>query len=135
MMMKEKCERLKHRYKEVEIEHQKLDNFRFSPDSYQEDVVSGSDSEFPYTKHHFKIAGYGSIEYPRRKEALANKIANIRAEIEEVERFIENVEDVEMRNILTMYYELGMKQQQIADECGYDQSTVSKKITDFWEKA
>jgi len=131
--MKEKCERLKHRYKEIEIEHQKLENFRFDPDSYQEDVVTGSDSEFPYTKHHFKISGYGTVEYPRRKDALRAKIARIRQEIEEVERFIEKVDDVEMRNILTMYYELGMTQEQIAEECGYEQSTISKKIKEFWQ--
>lgn len=130
--MKERCENLKHRYREVEVEKQKLDNFIFEADSYQEDVVTGSDSEFPYTKHHFKIRGYGSIQYPRKKESLENKIARIRSEIEEVERFIESIDDPEMRNILTMRYELGMTQEQIADQYGYERSTISKKITDFW---
>lgn len=132
MEMKERCENLKHRYREVEVEKQKLDNFIFKADSYQEDVVTGSDSEFPYTKHHFKIRGYGSIQYPRKKGSLENKIARIRSEIEEVERFIEGIDDPEMRNILTMRYELGMTQEQIADQYGYERSTISKKISDFW---
>ena len=132
MDMKKRCENLRHSYKAVEVEHQKLENFKFKPDSYQEDIVTGSDSEYPYTEHHFKIRGYGNIEYPKRKAALANKIAKIRAEIEEVERYIQSVEDPEMRNILTMYYELGMTQEQIAQQYGYERSTISKKIKDFW---
>ena len=134
MDMKKRCENLRHRYKEVEIEQQKLDNFKFKPESYQEDVVSGSDNEFPYAKHHFKIRGYGNIEYPRRRTALREKISRIKGEIEEVECYIEGVEDVEMRNILTMYYELGMTQDQIAEEYGYERSTISKKIKEFWDE-
>lgn len=134
MDIKSRCENLRDRYKEVEIEQQKLDNFKFEPESYQEDVVTGSDSEFPYGKHHFKIRGYGSVEYPKRKQALREKISRIKDEIAEVERFIESVEDVETRNILTMYYELGMTHEQIADEYGYERSTVTKKINDFWAK-
>lgn len=133
MDMKKRCERLRASYKSIEIEQLKLDNFKFKPESFQEDIVTGSDSEFPYSKHHFKIRGYGSIEYPRRKQALLDKIARIRSEIEEVERYIQSVEDPEMRNILTMYYELGMTQDQIAKECGYEQSTISKKIKTFWD--
>lgn len=134
MNMRRRCENLRHRYKEVEVERQKLDNFKFSANSYQEDVVTGSDSEFPYTKQHFKIAGYGSIEYPRRKGELLDKIAKIRSEIEEVERYISSVEDLEMRNILTMRYELGMTLDQIAEQYHYDKSTVSKKIKKFWNE-
>ena len=134
MDMKKRCENLRHRYKEVEIEQQKLDNFKFKPESYQEDVVSGSDNEFPYAKHHYKIRGYGNIEYPRRRAALREKISRIKGEIEEVERYIEKVENVEMRNILTMYYEMGMTQDQIAEEYGYERSTISKKIKEFWDE-
>lgn len=133
MDMRKRCENLRHRYKEVEVERQKLENFKFRADSYQEDVVTGSDSEFPYTEHHFKIRGYGSIEYPRKKSTLQNKIAKVRAEIEEVERYIGSVEDLEMRNILTMRYELGMTLDQIAEQYNYDKSTISKKIKKFWE--
>ena len=132
MDMKKRCENLRDSYKAVEVEKQKLDNFKFRPESFQEDVVKGSDSEYPYTEHHFKIRGYGSIEYPRRKQMLLDRIAKIRNEIEEVERYIQSVEDPEMRNILTMYYELGMTQEQIAEQYGYERSTIAKKIINFW---
>ena len=55
MDMKKRCERLRASYKSIEVEQQKLDNFKFKPDSFQEDIVTGSDSEFPYSKHNFKI--------------------------------------------------------------------------------
>ena len=130
--MKKKCESLRHRYKEIEVEHAKLENFKFAPTDYQEDVVKGSDTEYPYTERHIKIQGIGNVEYPRKKEAIAAKIARIRREIEEVEEYIASIDDVEMRNILTMYYELGMTQDQIANQYGYERSTISKKMKEFW---
>ena len=133
MDMKKRCENLRESYKAIEIEQIKLNNFKFKPESMEEDIVTGSDNEFPYAPHHFKIRGYGSVEYPRQKNKLREKIAKVRAEIEEVERYIENVEDPEMRNILTMYYELGMTHEQIAERYGYERSTITKKIKDFWE--
>lgn len=134
MDMKKRCENLAARYKEIEVEQLKLQNFKFKPESEQEDIVTGSDSEFPYAPHHFKIRGYGSVEYPKQKNKLREKIARVRAEIREVEAYIEAVPDPEMRNILTMYYVLGMKQEDIAEECGYEQSTISRRIKEFWEQ-
>lgn len=132
MDMKKRCEYLRNSYKTIEIEQIKLNNFKFQPESMEEDIVTGSDNEFPYAPHHFKIRGYGSVEYPKQRNKLREKIARVRAEIEEVERYIDNVEDPEMRNILTMYYELGMTHEQIAERYGYERSTITKKINDFW---
>ena len=133
MDMKKRCENLRNSYKAIEVEQIKLNNFKFQPESMEEDIVTGSDNEFPYAPHHFKIRGYGSVEYPKQRNKLREKIAKVRAEIEEVERYIESVEDPEMRNILTMYYELGMTHEQIAERYGYERSTITKKIKDFWE--
>ena len=132
MDMKKRCENLRNSYKAIEVEQIKLNNFKFQPESMEEDIVTGSDNEFPYAPHHFKIRGYGSVEYPKQRNKLREKIARVRAEIEEVERYIDNVEDPEMRNILTMYYELGMTHEQIAERYGYERSTITKKINDFW---
>ena len=132
MDMKKRCENLRNSYKAIEVEQIKLNNFKFQPESMEEDIVTGSDNEFPYAPHHFKIRGYGSVEYPKQRNKLREKIARVRAEIEEVERYIESVEDPEMRNILTMYYELGMTHEQIAERYGYERSTITKKIKDFW---
>ena len=134
MDMKKRCESLQDSYKNIEIEQIKLANFKFQPESIQEDIVTGSNSEFPYEPQHFKIRGYGSIEYPKKKQELRAKIARVRAEIREVEAYIESVEDPEMRNILSMYYILGMKQEQIANKYGYERSTISKKIKEFWKQ-
>ena len=134
MDMKKRCENLQNSYRTIEIEQIKLDNFKFQPESMEEDIVTGSDNEFPYAPHHFKIRGYGSVEYPKKKNRLRAKIAEVRAEIREVEAYIDAVEDPEMKNILTMYYVLGMKQEEIAKRYGYERSTISKKITEFWEQ-
>ncbi len=59
------------------------------------------------------------------KRRLMNKL-------KKAEKFIEGVEDSEMRTILRMYYINGSNQQEIADELHYDQSTISNRLKYFW---
>lgn len=133
-MKKSRCENLRQRYKRIEIEKAKLQNFNFTPTDTQEDVVSGSMSEFPYAQTHIKVTGIGSIEYPRKKTEIYSKILSIRKDILEIEDFIDNVEtDETTRNILQMIYVLGMTQEQVAGELGYEQPAISKKLAAFWE--
>lgn len=60
---------------------------------------------------------------------LINKLMR---KLTEAEKFIESVEDSEMRTILRMYYINGDSQQEIGDELHYDQTTISHKIKCFW---
>lgn len=54
-------------------------------------------------------------------------------QLNEMEDFIEAVEDPTMRTILRMYYRDGMKYKQIADELGYSVDGIKKKLQRFWQ--
>ena len=60
------------------------------------------------------------------------QINKLNKRLKAAEKFIESVEDSEMRTILRMYYINGNTQQEIADALHYDQSSISHKIKFFW---
>jgi DNA-directed RNA polymerase specialized sigma subunit len=65
----------------------------------------------------------GNLTICRRK--LIKRLAK-------AEKFIESIEDSEIRTILRMYYINGNSQQEIADELHYTQSAISTKLRAFW---
>ena len=65
----------------------------------------------------------GNLTICRRK--LIKRLAK-------AEKFIESIEDSEIRTILRMYYINGNSQQEIADELHYTQSAISTKLRVFW---
>lgn len=52
--------------------------------------------------------------------------------VAEMEAWIEEVPDPEMRTILRLYYRDGLSQREIAKELGYEDSTISHKLKRFW---
>ena len=50
----------------------------------------------------------------------------------QAEKFIEEVEDVEMRTILRMYYLNNASQKEIGDLMHYSQTAISTKLRVFW---
>ena len=50
----------------------------------------------------------------------------------EAEKFIEGVEDAEMRTILRMYYINNSSQKEIGEMMHYSQTAISTKLSTFW---
>lgn len=55
------------------------------------------------------------------------------ARLKKAEKFIDAIENSEMRTMLRMYYINGNSQQEIAEKLSYDQTTVSRKLNRFWK--
>lgn len=66
----------------------------------------------------------GSLKAYKRKLAAA---------IVKAEKFIESIEDSEMRTILRMYYMNGSTQEEIGEELNYTSARISQKIIQFWK--
>lgn len=84
------------------------------------DSVTGSSSNYPYIKQHYRIEGvidngwrigYLSRLLNRRKE-MANEL------LVHIEEFIGEIEDSELRQIFEMRYIDGMTWQRVAEEMG-----------------
>ena len=65
------------------------------------DTVSGSDAEFPYTKHSMSVAGLEKNEYNNMLMARRNKLQRQRRK---VERYVDGIEDSLTRRIFRMRY-------------------------------
>lgn len=80
------------------------------------------------------VAGYdnGQQTYDRLEKQMAKKQREQMALVAEMEAWIEEVPDPEMRTILRLYYRDGLSQREIAKELGYEDSTISHKLKRFW---
>lgn len=77
---------------------------------------------------------YDHIEWNRLKRKLKRKIERLAKLVVKAEKFIETIEDSEMRTILRQYYINGHTQEAIGAQLGYDDSTISKKLDAFWKE-
>ena len=94
------------------------------------DIVQGSDKEFPYIKHNFKVE---TAECDRTRELLRKELGLLKSEYHALNEFINNIADSEIRRIFRYRYIEGLKWFQIASRlkvCG-DGSTERKKHDRF----
>ena len=98
-------------------------------------VVKGSMNQFPYAEAHFVVSGIGMKCDKEKQSQRAQLLIDIKANEEiaetmqiEIEKFIENIDDLEMRQIFEMKYIDGMKDREIADELCYSREAIGKKI-------
>ena len=91
------------------------------------DSVTGSDSEFPYTKHKITIRGIDTSKLEKMNMRLVKKVAELVKEMDKLNTYIDSIVDSEIRQIMIMRYRNGCTWRQIGFKLGYDQSTVRKK--------
>lgn len=94
------------------------------------DIVTGSDHEFPYTQHAVKITGV-----TRDVACLISRRSRLMQRKEQIERFVEGIEDSELRRIFQYRYLWGRYKpswQRVAFQIGYtDESSPRKKHENF----
>ena len=77
---------------------------------------------------------YDHLEWDRLKKKLKRKIERLAKLVVKAEKFIETIDDSELRTILRQYYINGRTQEAIGSQLGYDDSTISKKLDAFWKE-
>lgn len=77
------------------------------------------------------VVGTDCERYWRMRNRYENKITQLERECEEVEEYIENIQDSMTRRIFRMYYMDGLSQKKIAQTVHASQSVVSEKISNF----
>lgn len=92
------------------------------------DVINDYRSGFPVPQ---PVIGTDHARYWRMRNRYESRIAQLERECEEVEEYIENIQDSITRRIFRMYYIDGMSQSKIAKTVHMAQSVVSEKITNF----
>lgn len=123
------AERLK-QYKSLKAEIEELAKQIHRLES--SDIVQGSDKEFPYIKHNFKME---TAECDRTRELLRKELGLLKAEYHALNEFINNIADSEIRRIFRYRYIEGWTFQKIAFKVGNgDEQVPRKKHNNFLKK-
>ena len=94
--------------------------------------VTGSSADFPYTEVRTSVQMYDPYEDENVRQQIRRKEADrlrILKEQEEVEDYINGIDDPEIKEIFELHYLEGKTQQKVADEIGYTQARVSQIIS------
>ncbi len=100
--------------------------------------LMGSSTVFDYRSGYpvpQAVVGVDREKFWSTKERYEAKIAELKAECEEVERFVEGIGDSLTRRIFRMYFIDGIRQEDIAAAVHIHRSRISRKISDFLKNA
>ena len=127
-MTREELKQIPALKQEIKLIQKELQNLPCTTDS-----VTGSDSEFPYIKHVIRIHGFDEDKGTRLRRKLEYKLEELQDILLEMEKWLDTIEDAEARVILRLKFRNGMTDRDIGSELGYDRSTISLKIREFFE--
>ncbi len=122
-MTKEELSQLRYLHKEIELLKQQIADAEKNMAEYSaSDVVTGSNPVWPYQKRSFHIEGIAVPEYEKKLKRLKRKLQRRINELmdmrEELEEYIDTVQDSLIRQILILRYVNGLSWQQVAASIG-----------------
>lgn len=105
-------------------------------------TVMASMKEYPYCLTHYTVSASDDPKAERQRNELIKmltiEIAYNMQKYEEkrlyIDMFIESIEDLTIKEILSQRYLEGKTLEQIGEDLGYDFSTVGKKINAFFQE-
>lgn len=118
-MDKEQLKQIKYLKNEIKMLKNQITELDYTSTT---DTVTGSDASFPYTFHSIKIRGIdyqGYINklnrYQRRLERRVEELIDL---LEETTDYIDNIDDSQIRQIITLRYVNGLEWGQVAAKMG-----------------
>lgn len=101
---------------------------------FPKEIVSDSAKDYSTGEPHtITITGYGDSEFVKAREKLYQKQRQIQSKIYEMESFLDEVEDPEVRDILRLQYRNGLTIKEIGDELGWSEKTIKRRLQNFWQ--
>lgn len=98
--------------------------------------VKASSREFPYTEYRVSV----QMEEPvradqiiRMKQIYEERQKKVEQQMLEIETFIDEIDDTEIRQIFELRFIEGQKQEQIAKVMHLERSSVSRKISAYFQ--
>lgn len=96
--------------------------------------VTGSSKDFPYTEVRTSVQMYEPYENDRINKRIREYEAErlvLLQEVEEVDQYIEEIKDSEVREIFELSFVEGKKQREVADAIGYSRGRISQIISEY----
>ena len=123
-------------YQSKKAEIKELD--RAMTGRWRDEGLIDNDVVFDYRKGYpmpQSVIGMDKKKYRRLQERDRRRKETLEQECEEVEEWIESIDDSLTRRIFRMVFLEGKKQREVARKTNLDQSRVSRKIDDFLKNA
>lgn len=126
-------------YRSKKAEIQELDYIL--KNRWRDEGLIGNDVIFDYIKGYpmpQSVVGFDQKKYERLQDRDQRRKEQLEQECTEIEAFVENIDDSLTRRIFKMYFIDGDKkptQHKVAKKLFIDQSTVSKKIDEYFKVA
>lgn len=104
---------------------------------WKSDTMIGNDVVFDYSTGYpmpQSVVGFDQKRYERLQDRDLRRKKRLEKECEEVEQFVEDIEDTQLHSIFRMYYIDGVcpvKQMRVAEQMHMERSTISKKIDKY----
>ena len=96
--------------------------------------VRGSSKDFPYTEVRTSVLMSDPYEQEKIDKQIRKAEAErmlLKAEVDEVDEYIEVIGDPEIKEIFELAFVEGKKQREIGEKLNIDRSYVSKKIDEY----
>jgi len=136
-MTKFDLKKLKDLNKEILILQRQMINIEVKTNIIS-DTVKGSSPRFPFTEHVIKVSGVDVAGYERKvariHKSLAKRIREALDKKAEILEYIEDVEDGEVRNILTLRYSECMTWEEIENMLHMHKRTAQRKFRKWWDE-
>lgn len=134
-----KLEQFMDKTKEIKILENRILEIQQEAEECVSDTVRASSKSFPYTQHTVRITGIDMKKRERVnrvREKLIRRKTALYHELEEIENFIEDVEDSKVRLIIELRYIKGMSWNMVAQKVyGYPNGdTARKKIKRYFKE-
>lgn len=96
--------------------------------------VRGSSKDFPYTEVRTSVLMADPYEQEKIDKQIRKAEAErmlLKADIDEVDEYIEEIGDPEIKEIFELAFVEGKKQQEVADIVGYSRGRISQIISEY----
>ena len=130
-MTREQLEEYRSKKEEITELTYKLQNLGDNDEMVDNDVIMDYRSGYPVPQ---SVVGVDWNKYDNAKARYEQRLKKLQKECDEVEKFVESIEDSLTRRIFRMYYIDGINQKAVAVAVHMSQAVISKKISDFLKK-
>lgn len=129
-MTKNELKQLKKLIAEKEDLEKRIRRQAFKPSEEVADTAKDYRTGFGKT---IVIRGYGDEAWKKLRDKWYVKLGNVSYKIQQMENFLDSVEDAELREILRLRYQDGKSQEEVGEMLGYSREAVAKKEQRFWQ--
>jgi len=129
-LRREQLEQYRSKKEEIRELQYKLKHLGEGDSMIGNDVILDYSTGYPMPQ---SVVGVDWDKVNRTYERYVNKMARLGKECEEIEEFVESVPDSLTRRIFRMHYIDGMSQIKISMRIHLSQSSISKKINEFFK--